>query len=102
MKPFHRMVISFERWLSGHFLWVLLGCYGLAALWPGPGLWLREVALGRIDLLGQSTRLTLPMLLLALLLFNAGLAVRHSQLRHLPRDLPVLLAGLTANVLVPI
>jgi bile acid:Na+ symporter, BASS family len=77
-----------------HFLGLLLGSYALAAVFPGPGLWLREVRL--------AGGLSLPTLLLALLLFNAGLGIRAGRLRGLLRWPWVLLAGLAANLAVPL
>lgn len=88
--------------LHRHFLWFLLGAYAAAALWPGPGLWLKEVSLGQVAFLGQKTQVTLPMLLLALLLLNAGLGVQTSRPRELLRTSPLLAAGLAANLLVPL
>lgn len=46
--------------------------------------------------------MTLPMLLLALLLFNAGLGIRLAALRGRGRNVGVLVVGLAANVLIPI
>src|SRR5262249_2458120 len=65
----------------------------VAAAWPGPGLWLRDLACGGVSL---------PVVLLAVLLFNAGLGVRSSQLRQLARAPLVLLGGLAANLAVPL
>jgi BASS family bile acid:Na+ symporter len=42
------------------------------------------------------------MLLLALLLVNAGLGVQTARLKNLVRTSPVLLAGLAANLLIPV
>jgi BASS family bile acid:Na+ symporter len=93
---------ALSHFLHRHFLGLLAASYAAAALWPAPGLWLRDVSLGAYDLPGQQTRVTLPMLLLALLLLNAGLGVETSRLRHLARGPAALLAGLAANLAVPI
>jgi bile acid:Na+ symporter, BASS family len=90
------------RFLHDHFFALLLGSYALAAFWPGPGLALREVGLGEVRLGSESMRLTLPTLLLGMLLLNAGLGVRLSELKGLFRRPWPLLAGLTANVAIPI
>ena len=76
-----------------NFLWLLVGAYALAAVAPAPGLWLRGVRVGG---------LSLPSLMLALLLFNAGLGVRTDRLRGLLHGPFVLLAGLLANLAVPL
>ncbi len=85
-----------------HFLALLLAAYAAAALWPGPGLWLRAVDVGEVRVLGEPVRLALPLLLLAALLFSAGLGVRTDQLRGLLRRPLSLAAGLAANVLLPL
>jgi BASS family bile acid:Na+ symporter len=82
------------HFIHRHFLALLLGSYALAAVFPAPGLWVREVRL--------SGGLSLPSMLLGLLLLNAGLGIRAGRLRGLLRDPRVLLAGLAANLAVPL
>jgi BASS family bile acid:Na+ symporter len=84
-----------------HFLGLLLGSYAAAALWPAPGLWVRGVSLGEVTLLGEKVILSLPVLMLGLLLGNAGLGVRTAHLKGLLGRPAVLLAGLAANLAVP-
>src|SRR5262249_61904848 len=83
-------------------LWFLLGAYAAAALWPGPGVWLKEVTLGHVALFSEAAPVTLPMLLLGLMLLNAGLGVQTSSPGELLRTAPLLAAGLVANLLVPL
>ncbi len=90
-----------SHFLHKHLLKFIVLSYGLAATWPGPGLWLKEAnVLDLIGLPGQ-VAFTPPKLLLWLLLFNAGLRVRGGRLGQLARRPGMLLAGLTANLLVP-
>jgi BASS family bile acid:Na+ symporter len=79
-----------------NLLWLLVGSYVAAALVPGPGLWLRAVELA------PGVHVGLPAALLSLLLFNAGLGVRLSDLRGVLLRPGVLLAGLAANLAVPV
>jgi BASS family bile acid:Na+ symporter len=81
---------------------LLVLAYLVAAFLPGPGLWLRAVHVPPISILGQRLDLSLPALLLSLLLFNAGLGVAPAQLRGLAHRPGVLLAGLLANLVVPL
>jgi BASS family bile acid:Na+ symporter len=83
------------------FLGLLLSSYAAAALWPAPGLWLRSVSFGRVTFLQEEVTLSLPVLMLALLLANAGLGVQTAQLRGLAGRPGVLLAGLAANLALP-
>jgi BASS family bile acid:Na+ symporter len=97
-----RLVSTVSDFLHAHFLWFLLGSYAVAALWPTFGLWIRDVSLGQVSFGGEKTRVSLPMLMLALLLMNAGLGVKTSRLRNLLRSAPLLGSGLAANLLIPI
>jgi BASS family bile acid:Na+ symporter len=91
-----------SHFVHRHFLWFLIGSYAAAAVWPGLGRWIRDVSFGEIDLFRERTSVTLPMVMLALLLANAGLWVETSGLRQLMRHPLVLVAGLGANLAVPV
>jgi BASS family bile acid:Na+ symporter len=91
-----------SHFLHQNFIWFLLGSYVVAAAAPRAGLAIKNVSLGRFELLGQHVHLSLPMLLLALLLLNAGLGVQTAQLRYLLRRPWSLFAGLSANLFIPI
>jgi BASS family bile acid:Na+ symporter len=80
-----------------YFLWLLVAAYLLAAIWPTPGNALRHAALGISGVV-----ISLPMMLLAVLLFNAGLGAGVSELAAVVRRPRDLLAGVGANLLVPI
>src|SRR4051794_12802009 len=95
-------VARLSPFLPKNLLWLLLGSYALAAAWPGPGLKARGVSVGQVDFFHEQVNLSLPVLTLASLLLNAGLGVRVAQLRGLARRPSALLAGLAANLLVPI
>jgi BASS family bile acid:Na+ symporter len=96
------LIAAASHFLHRQFLWLLLGAYAAAALAPGPGLWLKDLALPEGHLLGENVRITLPMMLLALLLFNAGLGADTSRPRELLGGLPLVACGLATNLLVPL
>jgi BASS family bile acid:Na+ symporter len=102
MSGLKHFLAALSHFLHRHFIWLLLGAYALAAAYPGPGLWIKDVAFGEVGLFGERTLVTLPMLMLALLLFNAGLGVQPSTLRHARRGSLLLLAGLAASLAVPV
>jgi BASS family bile acid:Na+ symporter len=85
-----------------HFLRLLIAAYVVAAVAPAAGLWVRQVSFGQVTLFGERATVSLPSVMLALLLFNAGLGVQPDRLRRLARNPLVLAAGLLANLLVPI
>jgi bile acid:Na+ symporter, BASS family len=84
------------------FLLLLLAGYALAAVFPDPGLRIGGASLSEFTLFGDRVRLSLPMLLLAILLWNAGLSVPTRQLGGLLRRPSLLLTGLVANLFVPL
>lgn len=88
--------------LHRHSLWLMVAVYVLAGLAPESGLCLRSVHLGGLSLGGHTTPLSLPPLLLALLLLNAGLGVEPARLRGLLRSPWLLVTGLLANLAVPL
>jgi BASS family bile acid:Na+ symporter len=96
------LAASLSHWVHQRFLWLLVCSYAAAAVCPVFGLWIRDVAFGEVALFGERTRVTLPMLMLAFLLWNAGLWVHPSDLRGLRRGARVLLTGLAANLLIPL
>ncbi len=95
-------VSHFSHFIHAHFLWFLLGCYAVASFVPQPGLALRKVNCGTIHAFHESVPLSLPTIMLALLLFNAGLGINLSRLKSLVRNPVILLLGLAANLVVPL
>jgi BASS family bile acid:Na+ symporter len=75
-----------------HFLWLLLACYALAALWPAPGLAMRHWEWTAVDL--GNVPFSLPLLLLAVMLFSAALLTDLSQIRLVSRHPVALLVAL--------
>ncbi|MEM8865320.1 MAG: hypothetical protein AAGF31_07190 [Planctomycetota bacterium] len=90
---------TFAEQVRRYFLWLLLGVYALAAVLPGPG-----AAAARFDLCqwaGLPGRATMPLVLVATLLFLAAMAVDLSELRVLIRRPLLWIAGLVCVWLGP-
>ncbi len=102
MNPHTNPLAHFSHFLHRNFIWFLMASYGVAAVAPKAGLAIKNVSLGHFSFFNESIHVSLPMLLLALLLLNAGLGVQTSQLRLLLRRPWILLAGLLANSLLPV
>jgi BASS family bile acid:Na+ symporter len=101
--PQHRSVLDrIAELLHEKLIWLLIASYFVAAFFPRAGLKLRALQFGTLTLFSEQTQVSMPMVMLALLLFNAGLGVQPSQLRGLVRHPLPLAAGLAANLLVPI
>lgn len=88
------------RFAHRRLIWCLVACYGLGALWPGVGIWIRQCRMELPVLHGMSP--SLLSLMLGLLLFNAGLGLEHEHLAHLRRRWPVLVVALAAGILLPL
>jgi len=87
-----------------HFLWLLLGVYALATLFPQPGALIARFDLAQLDLaasVGIGSGATAPLMMVALLLFLAALAVDLGDLRVLLQRPGVWLAGLAGVWLGP-
>jgi bile acid:Na+ symporter, BASS family len=91
-----------SQFVHHHLLWFLIGAYVMAAVFPTAGLWTRNVSFGDISIFQTSIHGSLLLLLLAMLMCNAGLGVKTSHLKTLVQRAWVLVAGLTANLLIPI
>jgi BASS family bile acid:Na+ symporter len=87
--------------LHRHLLKLVILSYGLAAAYPALGLWIKDAEIGRMNMPGGLVSITLPKMLLALLLFNAGIRVRVRRIGDVVRRPVVILAGLATNVAVP-
>ncbi|MCA9119960.1 MAG: bile acid:sodium symporter [Planctomycetaceae bacterium] len=87
------LMSKLAHFVHARFIWLLLGSYLVAAFFPSIGLSARSVSLGTISL---------PMMMLGFLLFNAGLGVDLGSLRKLRHEPMTLLLGLFANMTIPI
>jgi BASS family bile acid:Na+ symporter len=83
------------RTVQRHFLWLLLSCYALAAVWPQPGILLREWEWQPGTLANMP--LSLSLLLLAVMLFVAAMLTDVGRIRFVAQH-PLLLAIALATV----
>jgi BASS family bile acid:Na+ symporter len=91
------------HFIHKHFLLILVGAYALSAVLPRFGLALREIHFGKVTWPdGSQTDLSLSLLMLSFLLFNAGLAIKFEELIALWKRPAVAIAAFAANTLVPI
>src|SRR5215813_8228851 len=94
--------LALSQLVHHHLLSFLLGVYVLAAVFPEAGLAIRQVSFGTLSFSKTETKISVLLVLLAVLMFNAGFGLKTSQLKALIDHKWVLLTGLTANVLIPI
>ena len=94
---------AISHFIHKHFLRMLVGTYALSGVLPRFGLALRQIHFGKVTWPdGSQTSLSLSLLMLAFLLFNAGLAIKVEELTALWKRPAVVIAGFAANTLVPI
>lgn len=93
--------LAFSHIVHRHLLWFLIGAYAIAAVFPAVGLWIRNMSFGDITIFREKAHVSLLLIMLAALMFNAGLGVKTSHLRTVMQKKLVLLAGLTANLAIP-
>jgi BASS family bile acid:Na+ symporter len=96
------LVVSLSHFIHRRFLWLLIAAYAAAALCPHAGLLLHQSTLGELSISNVPVRITPTLALLALLLFNAGLAAETGRLGSLVFRPGLLVAGLAANLLLPL
>ncbi len=94
-------LLALSQFVHRHLLWFLISAYALAAVFPAAGLWIRNITCGDVSVFRSKIHISLLLLLLATLMFNAGLGVKTSHLTSLAQKIRVLLAGLTANLVIP-
>lgn len=83
-----------------YFIWIVIGSYIAAALAPAAGVALQKVRL--LDTGAGGAPVTATMLMLFLLLFNAGLGTNAGEIQTLARRPGVLAIGALGNFLVPL
>jgi BASS family bile acid:Na+ symporter len=94
--------LTLSQFVHHHLLWFLISAYAIAAVFPSAGLGIRSVTFGEIPIFHTTIHVSLLLLLLATLMLNAGLGVKTLHLKSLlQKKTRVLLAGLTANLVIP-
>ena len=91
-----------SHFLHRHLLKFIVASYVLAAAWPAFGLWIKDAAIVDFATRGGRVSMTIPKLLLGLLLFNAGLRAKLGRVGGIVRRPGMMIAGLAANLAVPL
>ncbi len=103
MTPRTETMNSVYRWIHHHLLKILLVAYGVAAVFPGPGNWIRSTG---ATVVGKGSafefQFSLIQLLLAFLLFNAGTACRLQDFKKMIAQPYTLVLGVLFNFLAPL
>lgn len=95
-------ITDLQHLIHKYFIWIVISSYLVAGLWPGLAMSIRSAHLGIVEVGQAKVTITAPPLLLALLLFNAGLGARVHELAKLARHPRLLAAGVAGNVAAPL
>jgi bile acid:Na+ symporter, BASS family len=95
-------IVSLSHFLHRRLIWFLLASYAIAAVAPSFGLWMRDVSVWRMRLFQENTHISVPMLILAFLLLNAGLGIRMTPKRQSLRSVLALGSGVAGNLFIPL
>ena len=95
------MVLVLSQFLHHHLLWFLIGAYAIAVVSPTFGLWIRNMSFGEILIFHEHTHVSLLLVMLATLMFNAGVGLKTEHLQAVMQRKFALFAGLAANVAIP-
>ncbi len=103
MDKIKKILSSTHQFMHKHFFWIVLITYFVATALPSFGLWIRDVSFGKFTWVDKSSiNLSLPLIMLALLLFNAGLGTKTNELNKSIKNPLILLTGLLTNILLPV
>jgi bile acid:Na+ symporter, BASS family len=96
-------ITTLAHWLHHHFFKLLIAVHLLGLFVPTLGQQMRAVSFGKLYWFdGSFLEMTLPVVMLSLLLFNAGIAIKASELLQLFKKPLMLGLGLLANLLIPL
>jgi len=97
-----RRVDQLAHMLHQYLIWLMLSSYLVAAFLPAFGLWLRDTSIGQMHLFQENTKISIPMVLLAFLLLNAGLGIQITSVTEWRRSGVALISGLMGNLFIPL
>ncbi len=97
------MIAKITHFIHSNFLVLLLASYILATIAPDFGLYIRSINFGMIHWFDGSTlKISLSVVMLSMLLFNAGFGFKLKELKELKRKPLVIITGFLANLISPL
>lgn len=103
MDKIKNKVENINVMLHKNILFIILILYFVGLVFPDYGLLIRNICVGKLLWIDKSTfTLSLPVLLISFLLFNAGLGIKISEFRNLVKHPLGLFMGLICNLFVPL
>ena len=95
------ILLTTVKFVHHHLLGFLIGAYASAALYPAFGLWIRNTSFNGHHVDHRQAGVSLPMVMLAALMFNAGLGVKPAHLKAVIHKKAMLVTALVANMAIP-
>lgn len=97
------IINKLTHFIHKHFFYCIIASYIAGGLFPGFGLSIRDTHFGTFTFIdGSKVKVSLALIMLSILLFNAGLGVLKSELANLFKHPKLLVVGLAANLSIPI
>jgi len=90
------------KFIHRNILLLVIFSYIFAALMPETGSLIKNYSLGSLVVFEQSVNCSLPAIMLAILLFNAGLGIKLNDLRNLYEYKKPLIVGVIGNAAIPL
>ena len=101
MKSIANPVAVLVHFIHRYFIWIIIVSYVVAALTPTLGLWIQNTKQTLVFSQNQVV-FSLPLFMLASLLFNAGLGVKTKELTQILDKPSFLFGGLFGNFATPL
>ena len=99
---YYNSLKNIYKFIHRNILLLVIFAYIFAALTPEPGSWIKNYSFGSLILLNQSINFSLPAIMLAILLFNAGISIKLHDLRNLSEYRKPLVVGVIGNAVIPL
>jgi BASS family bile acid:Na+ symporter len=102
MVKYYNSLKATYTFIHRNILLLVIFAYIFAALKPDTGSWIKKSSLGSLTVIHHSFSFSLPAIVLAILLFNAGLGIILNDLRTLSEYKKPLLVGVIGNAIIPL
>ena len=102
MNPGYQSLKKFYKIIHHNILLLVICSYILATITPATGYWIKNYSFGSIKIHENLINFTLPAIMLAVLLFNAGLCIKLHDLRSISKYNKALFIGIIGNTIIPL
>mgnify|MGYP003704546431 CR=1 FL=1 len=102
MLKFSFILNIIYKFIHQNILLLVIASYLFAALLPEMGSWMRNYSMGDLKIINHQIHLSLSAVMLAILLFNAGLGIKLKDLSSIIEYKKPLVFGVIGNAFIPL